>query len=325
MTRSTRGAPTAGCRAATTSPIGTTPEAIRHPFRPAIYECSADENEALARQLHDDIRSGEMTVADLAKVLTLLAPAIAPDSADRLSIERVEAALIDAVNDHIGQPGDPWAQHNDRLQAGQRSPSHPHDGYAYEGCSCTCCTNVRALQTPRSQVGDETRAANPDRTVIRFYTERVRPLKDVRATDVPRPAWTPRTLPRTTRPRATRALAGSTPREAIDNPLKLARRKLPVQLGAGPALGALDVGEAKPGSKFAQLPRSVAVLAAEPRRPSRTPPSAEGPMPAMPGPEEDREPGQSTAAGPGGLVIHFASAHLQRLLESDPQPRLRGL
>lgn len=22
---------------------------------------------------------------------------------------------------------------------------HPHDGYAYDGCKCVCCTNVRAL------------------------------------------------------------------------------------------------------------------------------------------------------------------------------------
>lgn len=23
--------------------------------------------------------------------------------------------------------------------------SHPHDGYAYDGCLCVCCVNIRAL------------------------------------------------------------------------------------------------------------------------------------------------------------------------------------
>ena len=25
------------------------------------------------------------------------------------------------------------------------TPAHPHDGYAYYGCKCVCCLNVRAL------------------------------------------------------------------------------------------------------------------------------------------------------------------------------------
>lgn len=25
-------------------------------------------------------------------------------------------------------------------------PEHPHDGNAYDGCKCVCCTNVRVLQ-----------------------------------------------------------------------------------------------------------------------------------------------------------------------------------
>lgn len=26
--------------------------------------------------------------------------------------------------------------------------AHPHDGYAYDGCVCVCCLNVRALASP---------------------------------------------------------------------------------------------------------------------------------------------------------------------------------
>ena len=32
---------------------------------------------------------------------------------------------------------------------------HPHDGYAYGGCQCVCCVNVRALSTPRTETSDD--------------------------------------------------------------------------------------------------------------------------------------------------------------------------
>ena len=58
----------------------------------------------------------------------------------------------------------------DRERAGA-SPSHPHDGYAYDGCQCVCCVNVRVVGTTRSdtsalrlllhgiQIGEQLRTA----------------------------------------------------------------------------------------------------------------------------------------------------------------------
>jgi hypothetical protein len=36
----------------------------------------------------------------------------------------------------------------DALKDALGEPSHPHDGYAYDGCFCGCCVNVRVLQSP---------------------------------------------------------------------------------------------------------------------------------------------------------------------------------
>lgn len=32
-----------------------------------------------------------------------------------------------------------------------RSLSHPHDGYAYDGCTCICCLSIRALALPSAK------------------------------------------------------------------------------------------------------------------------------------------------------------------------------
>ena len=104
-----------------------------------MIECAADENEALARQLHDDIRSGEMTVADLTKVLTLLAAA----PADSLDVDRLARAMA-TTGPFRGWHIDPdvhrrdaerLAAEYDRLRA--EGSSKPHMRQSVNGC-VTC-------------------------------------------------------------------------------------------------------------------------------------------------------------------------------------------
>lgn len=45
-----------------------------------------------------------------------------------------------------------WQLQLDALQSAREklprvaaASSHPHDGYAYDGCNCVCCVNVRTL------------------------------------------------------------------------------------------------------------------------------------------------------------------------------------
>lgn len=65
---------------------------------------------------------------------------------------RVAARSLPASGDapHVARD---WIAEHDRRYglpaSGDVAPSHPHDGYAYDGCVCVCCLNVRALQVPR--------------------------------------------------------------------------------------------------------------------------------------------------------------------------------
>lgn len=73
------------------------------------------------------------------------------------------AALLDAAYDEFAANADrpmyhqTWMQftadyltaHGVTLDAERAArPDHPHDGYAYDGCKCVCCLNIRALASP---------------------------------------------------------------------------------------------------------------------------------------------------------------------------------
>lgn len=40
------------------------------------------------------------------------------------------------------------AREQGRQELDVERATHPHDGYAYDGCKCVCCVNVRALAIP---------------------------------------------------------------------------------------------------------------------------------------------------------------------------------